>query len=328
MQVKQDRLDNGMWWDRALYAVHGCRPRSEECVNCWAAMLAHQRQANPNQAVARRHKGITTDGHFNGTIHLDPAVLEKPTICRKSFTWAVWDDLFFGDQEDEVWCLERQVPFKPVPDTYLSQVFSAMKNTPGQTYVVLTKRAKRMCAWARDHEPLLASHIIGGVTAGTQRTADLRIPYLQDTKFGVKMISAEPLLGPINLGNPDCPVCKGAGSFTFHKAGAPKPEVFPCECDNLWQGIDWIVIGCESRHNGKMGRFGAFKTKQSWLEGAIRLATQAQALGIKVFVKQIPGPRESWITHELRYFPEALRLRELPEVQHQIMPIQASMWGA
>ena len=48
MAFNQNRIDRGLYWDRALSVVSGCSPISEGCDHCWAAQEAHMRENNPN----------------------------------------------------------------------------------------------------------------------------------------------------------------------------------------------------------------------------------------------------------------------------------------
>ena len=69
-----------------------------------------------------------------------------------------------------------------------------------------------------------------GVSAEDQDAAELRIPALLNTPAAVRWVSAEPLLGPIDLG------------FT-----EPCDHVRYSHLDiGCWRAIDWIVAGGES----------------------------------------------------------------------------------
>ena len=95
-----------------------------------------------------------------------------------------------------------------------------MANTPQHTYQILTKRPERMrpVVSRLRHElpwqgwPL--PNVWCGISCEDHDTADERIPILLDTPAAVRFISAEPLLGPIEL--------------------AP------------FGGLDWVIVGGES----------------------------------------------------------------------------------
>jgi protein gp37 len=112
---------------------------------------------------------------------------------------------------------------------------------PQHTFQVLTKRPERMLEYmeGRDlRKPIAAAariwpkHRVGstqwppanvwlGVSVEDQETADERIPILLETPAAVRWISAEPLLGPIDLRD------------------AHFAEI-------VGQQLDWVVVGGES----------------------------------------------------------------------------------
>lgn len=99
--------------------------------------------------------------------------------------------------------------------------------------------------------PLANVHL--GVSAGRQETADEKIPVLLQLDAAVRWVSAEPLLGPIDL-------------RPWLRADAPS--------------LDWLVVGGESGH-------GARPLHVSWVQD---IRDQCRAAGVAVFVKQL-GPR-------------------------------------
>ena len=94
-----------------------------------------------------------------------------------------------------------------------------------------------------------------GTTCEDQENADKRIPYLLQTPAFVRIVSAEPLLGPIDF-NQDYN-------------------------DGKWWGdmLDQVIIGAESL-GGHPGR----ECKIEWVRNIVR---QCKAAGVAVFVKQI-----------------------------------------
>lgn len=96
-----------------------------------------------------------------------------------------------------------------VPDEWIDEIFAVMISQPQHQFQVLTKRPERMRRYVhRLYEALAladeelkcpAPNIWLGVSVENQAWADERIPLLLDTPAAVRFISAEPLLGPLDL---------------------------------------------------------------------------------------------------------------------------------
>jgi protein gp37 len=111
-----------------------------------------------------------------------------------------------------------------------------------------------------------------GVSVEDQKTADKRIPLLLQTPAAVRWISAEPLLGAINL-DKGYYLIPGVGCFPL------KLEKHYVNGLGNIGGLDWIVVGGESG-------LGARPMHPDWARG---LRDQCVAAGIKFFFKQWGG---------------------------------------
>ena len=200
------RIEKGLFWDRAWGLAHGCRPRSEACAHCWSVRESMARQNHPNTNIAKRHANIldVKTRHFNGRVNLQWDLLDLPHYTRKSKSWAVWDDLFYGDDEDRQWCERHGIEFLPVTEQFIIGALDTMIACPQHQFFVLTKRAKRMreivthyCnTFGLDNLP---ANIVGMVTAENQGWADARIPELLSTPYTTRGVIIEPMLGPVDL---------------------------------------------------------------------------------------------------------------------------------
>jgi protein gp37 len=185
-----------------------------------------------------------------------------------------------------------------VPETVIDRIFAVMALAPKHTFQVLTKRAARMREYlsADDRRAKIAYQMgkisatrgIGamtfghvqagrissgeswplpnvwlGVSAERQQEAAERVPLLVETPAAVRWISAEPLLGPIELEDlwGVRPVYRGDNT-----SGVIDYE--PC--------IDWVVVGGESGA-------GARAMHPDW---ARDLRDQCAEEGVPFFFKQ------------------------------------------
>lgn len=161
-----------------------------------------------------------------------------------------------------------------------------------------------------------------------------RIADLCATPAALRFVSCEPLLAPLQVEYDlacwaQCQKCGGSGSLPVHGGG-----VICDACDGIttvaaYPKVDQLIIGCES-HGPKLGRLSVdgTATPKTWLGWAEREASNATAVGVRVFVKQIPGP-DGQLLHsrtvldnpdhpELRHWPQALRSWQmLPWESHQ-----------
>lgn len=240
------------WTDATWNPVTGCTKVSAGCDHCYAETFAERFRGTPGNYYERGFD-----------LQLRPEKLEQPLRWRRPrriFVNSMSD--LFHDQ---------------VPDDYIARVFAVMAYAHWHTFQLLTKRHSRMRSllsserfvdlfdiefcklpdWApRWPDPDDAGHLMDGplsnvwlgVSTENQQWADIRIPALLDTPAAVRFVSAEPLLGPIDL----------------------RPEW------GYGPGIDWIIVGGES------GR-GARPMHPEW---ARALRDQRSVVGAAYLFKQ------------------------------------------
>lgn len=234
------------WWEVSWSPVIGCHKVSPACANCWACEWA------------KRFKQS-----------FEPHRSSKKTPPNKGVVFAGGLTDLFGD-----WLsIEESASF------ITTAAIRAMSTDP--TYIWLTKRVERMeRALNLIDQNFTAGHWLKnhyfGFTAENQEWYDKRFKAFRriPTKFK-GWLSAEPLLGPINLGL-DC---------------VYPPEAMP---------FQWIVVGCESGPNRRPCNIG-------WVESIVE---QCLAANVPVFVKQlsIGGKCET----DINKFPEHLQIRQVP----------------
>ncbi len=243
----QDRIDRGLYWDRALSLVEGCTPVSEECEHCWSARQSATRQHNPNKKTKARYELLVhhTNGKFNGVIRLMPDDIDKPRKVLAPKFWSVWNDLFHA-----------RVPAEFIHRTIL-MMFTCLRHT----FLVLTKRPERMVEICKGPLP---PNLWVGTTVGLEKHTD-RIAELIKVPAKIRFLSLEPLLGPVNV---EPWLYPGAGRLVDSPAG---------QRSHVWdQKINWVIIGGESGG-------GARPMQESWVQDIV---TECEEGGVPVFYKQ------------------------------------------
>ena len=233
------------WCDATWNPLAGCSIVSPGCHHCYAMRTAYRLEAMGQE----KYQGTTEKKNgrilWTGKINLDESALLIPLKKKKPTTWFVnsMSDLFH----------------ESVPDELIARVFAVMALCPQHTFQLLTKRAERMvkffdCLCLPSHwEHALNCHaamlthgerdltdfrwplqnVWLGVSVEDQQRADKRIPHLLNCPAAVRFISAEPLLGQIDLDSPE--------ADGLHALGCGHEG---CECGD--RGIDWVITGGES----------------------------------------------------------------------------------
>ena len=298
--MNDNRTERGLYWDRAWTLVNGCTKVSAGCDRCWAETQSAMRVCHPNPKIRMPLVNMTNEfGEWSGFVRLRYDNITKPLAVKKSTTWSVWNDLFH----------------EHTPMEFVSQVFEVMNQAPRHTFLVLTKRPRKMRAFIQRWEKLEArqfdlGNVFLGTTAENQKTADLRIPELLSCS-GQRFLSVEPMLGPIQITKWlwVCDVCgesplsgdfgrwRWDGVRWQHHHGYPVGHVacIPSEA------IDWVIIGTETGPHRR-------PAKIEWVRNLVHQCTSA---GVPVFIKRLEI--DSKAVADMELWPEELRLRQYPE---------------
>lgn len=217
------------WTEATWNPVTGCSKVSAGCKHCYAEREWARLSANPK---TRYHGRSFNEVQYHSDVLELPLHWKRP---RRIFVNSM-SDLFHG----------------AVPDRFIADVFGIMAATPWHTYQVLTKRPQRMrdllragcmgrfeadaeecAALYTDQWPLdwPLKNVWLGVSVEDQETADERIPILLDTPAWTRWVSAEPLLGPVDI--------LGYLDGLAVNADISRPNV------------DWVVAGGESGANAR-----------------------------------------------------------------------------
>lgn len=289
------------WTDATWNPVTGCTIVSAGCANCYAMSvagrmeaisIAHEASHGGDPGPMERYRGTTQQTRhgksvWTGLVKFVPEALEAPLRWKKPRR------IFVNSMSD--------LFHESVPDEWIDRVFAVMALCPQHTFQVLTKRPERMRAYltqadARGRQRKDAIEIAGmnmvmegsaaqaraiawplphvwlGTSVEDQAAADRRIPELLATPAAVRFISAEPLLGPINL----------------HEV-IPDPIIYNAVY-GMERQLDWVIVGGES---------GA-KARPMHPDWARSLRDQCVAAGVAFFFKQWGEwePRELWSGHQ------------------------------
>jgi len=299
--TKNDDGSAGRTWN----VVSGCDKISPGCDHCYA------------ENIARRFAGSKAfPNGFAVTLHperlLDPLKWRKPTrVFVNSMS-----DMFHAE----------------IPADLVAQMFAVMAATPQHTYQILTKRHGRMRSLLSssafverfDAEfldltvnrfpklhverwgwPLPNVHL--GVSCEDQHWADIRIPALLDTPAAVRFVSAEPLLGPLDIFGVDHGAHErdwDGGDWICLDCSTEERQTPWRVASDVNPGIDWVIAGAESGP-------GARPMDLDWVRS---LRDQCTRVGAAFFYKQdakngkkIPTPEldgKVWV--EMPRMPEAV----------------------
>jgi len=276
------------WTDATWNPLSGCERISPGCANCYAKTLHDKRH---NAVLRGTGKMLPMQYHTPfEVVKLHEDRLDQPLRWKRPRRIFVnsMSDLFHED----------------VPDAFIDKVFAVMALAPQHTFQILTKRAERMrdyilgapqstdrgwdvMAWASEElgrdaalVDVIASmwnkplpNVWLGVSVENQRFADERIPLLLQTPAAVRFISAEPLLGPVDLTG----LHVGGEYALFDNAlnGTHRSESGP-QIPTAAGRLDWVIVGGESGP-------GARPMHPEW---ARSLRDQCAAAGVNFFFKQ------------------------------------------
>lgn len=237
------------WTDATWNPVTGCSKVSSGCKHCYAEREWPRMTKLVPSYAEREFTDVRTHGDR----------LDQP------IRWAKRRMIFVNSMSD--------LFHSAVPDEFIDSVFGVMwaclygrNEQDGHIFQVLTKRADRMRdylstdrreAWARAavhhgggidpdgiYDQTLSfegphPRIWIGVSVEDQAAADERIPLLLDTPAAVRWISAEPLLGPVDLNRILVDSYRGLHASALHE------QHDDCYYNSNAQ-LDWVVVGGES----------------------------------------------------------------------------------
>ncbi|MEW6210617.1 MAG: phage Gp37/Gp68 family protein [Acidobacteriota bacterium] len=302
------------WTDASWNPIRGCSRVSEGCRNCYAERVAARfsGEGQPYEGLAE----MTPSGpRWTGEVRLIEEHLEDPLRWKKPRR------IFVNSMSD--------LFHEKLSITHQTDVFEVMAKCPQHTFQVLTKRADLMMSrmgqigvgiayrLGKQSEPGFwpLRNVWLGVSVENQKTADERIPFLLRTRAAVRFISAEPLLGPIDLKS------FLIGNFARKMIERfPDAAPLPQHLQPRYAPLDWIIVGGESGP-------GARECNLRWIESIV---SQGSAAQVPVFVKQLgsrpyyefaePEGKQTLALRDpkggdINEWPAHLQVRQFPEVK-------------
>lgn len=159
-----------------------------------------------------------------------------------------------------------------MPDEWRHDLWTLIERCWDLDWLLLTKRPQNIEKMLPD-EPTwenIRGHVWLGTTVEDQEHADQNIPHLLKHDSAVRFISAEPLLGPIDLGNiaPRNGYAVNALEGYIHDFGVPDRDTT--------HKLDWVITGGESGPHAR----------HSHPEWFVSLHDQCKAAGTPFLFKQ------------------------------------------
>ena len=251
MDNKFVQWNTAQWWTCTWSPMVGCHKISPACQNCWAEFWAKRF----HQSFAP-HKGSHKNPPRHGQCFMGPVT-----------------DLF-GD-------------WRTTEDMDNDIIHATIRGWDADaTYLWLTKRVGNMCDALKLASQTIREHWFHnhhfGFTAENQEWYNKRFRESRQLPVWANWwISAEPLLGPIDLGLSDRHPVTGAFGVIPHLPS-------------------WVVVGCESGPHRR-------PCKIEWVEGIVEQCLNA---GVPVFVKQLDIGGKC--VTDINRFPAHLRIRQVP----------------
>lgn len=346
------------WTDETANPLTGCTECDPACLNCYARVAS----ASPRLQQFEKYHGVVDEkGRWTSQINFAPDVLDK--LLKKKKPCKIFmpsmSDMFHPGVKDD-WIDQIMAAIALTPHiTYqiltkrperMLEYFSKFQDWQthlGETGIWASNMADLACDrnWRRYHhldgnnyssdecyEELTTSIHSGyfknlwlGVTAGTQKGADDRIPYLEKLAMigYTTFVSVEPMLEDINLmpafvnvleqHNRETGEKRLVAIYENNKVINSKETLtnHGCTAPNRRKGISQIIIGGESGPN----------SRSFHLEWAQSLIEQCNGTNTKVFMKQVgsnafyqgkPFKTKSRAGSDPSEWPEWAQVQEFP----------------
>jgi len=261
------------WTDHTFNPWIGCSKVAAGCTHCYAETLMDTRY------------GRVQWGENGTRVKTSPANWSKPRAWNRAAQKAGKPALVFcasladvGEDRPEL------VPWR-------AELCDLIRECDWLTFQLLTKRPENLTR-------LFPSDVLErcwvGASVAEQKDAAKNIPILLQVPSAIRFVSAEPLIGPVDLREvplDDDP--EGTGLMEAFATALLNDRRF------------WLILGCESGPNARGW--------DTYEKSARALIEQCRAAGVATFHKQMPI--NGRLSKDPAEWPEWARVREYPTVE-------------
>lgn len=248
------------WTDSTFNPWIGCTKVSPGCDHCYAEI-----------STPSRTKAVTWGSG-------EPRHRTKPGNWNLPRRWNAAHAEFFAKhgRRQRVFCASLSDVFdNEVDPTWREDLWQLIRETPHLDWMVLTKRIGNVAKMLPEDWGDGYSNIWLGITVVNQEEVDRDIPKLLDIPSRVRFLSAEPLMGQIDLR-----AWIGVHHHPDNDRDNPAVQALVrCARRAVGATIDWVIVG------GKSGPQGG-AISEDWVKSIDR---QCREAGVPFFFKQWGG---------------------------------------
>jgi len=266
------------WCHHTANLWHGCTKVHAGCDHCYAETLSHR-------------WGRDIWGPDKPRMEIKSALADLLKYQRAAQAVGEIHRVFVGSMMD---IFEKPMPLVDKDGNALKHDTGAVRDLffenityefyPNLLFLFLTKRPSNINKYIPESWKVSSpKNVMFGCSVSDQKTANDLIPQLLDVN-GKKFLSIEPLLGPIDLTRIKAPVdpvepnekyfmnALGNTSYEWEY----EPGCFDTVDGNVYEAIDWVIVGGESGHHAR-------PMHPDWVKN---LQTQCSEHEIPFFFKQ------------------------------------------
>ncbi|WP_135553301.1 phage Gp37/Gp68 family protein [Paenibacillus cymbidii] len=235
------------WCDHTFNPWVGCSKVSPACDHCYAETWA-KRAGTPELWQGERRR-------------------TSPSNWRQPLKWNANHERFYAEygRRQRVFCASLADIFdNQAPQMWRDDFWQLVRDTPNIDWLLLTKRPQNILRMLPEDWGDGYPNVWLGATMEDQKQADLRMGWLMRVPAVIHFVSAEPLLGEIDM----------AETFGLYEYDEGQ---WALKVGSRWAGSpDWIITGGESGP-------GARPSHPDWFR---KLRDQCKAAGVAFHFKQ------------------------------------------